>query len=136
VALWDVHRDVRDNRIIAIRPAAWFAKRLAESLKNSLTKDKDGKPWSCLQADYEFPFAVTTEELGTTYFDKDAVSLEKGGDGLTKTAKELAMASEIKDDSAAAVTAAKALTVEQLDTEIQARGYKPISRVAAVIEEL
>jgi hypothetical protein len=123
MALWDIQRDSRDGRILCIRPSGYFAARLAESLKDSLTKDKDGKPVSCI-ADHLPPFVITTEELGPTYFEKDAISAEKGGDGLTKTAKQLAVESTVKAEP---VTSIKVLTVEQLDAEIQARGYKPIS---------
>lgn len=137
MALWDIQRDSRTGQIVMIRPEGWFAKRLAESLKNSATKDKDGKPWSCLQADYVFPFAITTEELGLDYFAKVDASLEMGGDGLTKSAKDLA-----DDSTADALVATKPtevlpkFTVAQLDAEIQRRGYKPISLAAAMAGEL
>lgn len=136
MSLWDVQRDTRTGQIVMIRPADWFAKRLAESLKNSVTKDKDGKPWSCLQADYEFPFAITQEEVAGNP-TKDSVSLEHGGDGLTKTAKQLAQAAAIADVLKAAPTEVSgALTVAQLDAEIQKRGYKPISLASVAAGEL
>jgi len=128
--LWDVQRDVRTGQAVMIRPAGWFAERLAESLATSTAKGKDGKPWSCWQCNVEFPFAITQEEVAGNP-TKDSVSLEHGGDGLTKTAKQLADASNL-----AALVAEKpaevsgALTVAQLDAEIQKRGYKPISLAA------
>jgi hypothetical protein len=109
MGLWDVQRVVATGQIVAIRPAGF---------KRWGTGDNAGN------------LKITQEELGLTYFDKDAASLEKGGDGVSKTAKQLQAEATIQ---AAPAEAAKALTVEQLDAEIQARGYKPISKVAVAV---
>ncbi len=113
MAKWDVQRDTRDNRIIAIRP---------EGFKGWGTGDKVK------------PLAVAVEDLGLTYFDKQAVSLEFGGDGLTKSAKDLA--ASVAVDSVVAEKPAEVvakLTIADIDAEIQKRGYKPLS-LASVVE--
>ena len=131
MALFDIQRDVRTGQAVMIRPAGWFAKELAKSLATSLTKGKDGKPWSCWQCNVEYPFAITQEEVAGNP-TVDTVSLEHGGDGLTKTAKQLAASAVVLDAAKAAPTeVSAALTVADLDAEIQKRGYKPISLAAA-----
>ena len=112
MALWDVQRDTRDGRIVAIRPAGFKGWGTGDNVK---------------------PLAVAQEELGLTYFDKVAVSLEKGGDGLTKSAKALADSAAV--DSIVAEKPAEILpklTVADIDAEIQKRGYKPLSLASVV----
>lgn len=93
MARWDVQRDVRDGRIIAIRPEGYWAKHPE------------------FTGDNIYPLQVASEDLGLSYYDLDAVSLEKGGDGLAKTAKQLRAEVAAQEDPE---SAAKALTIEQL----------------------
>ncbi|KAF0156308.1 MAG: hypothetical protein FD189_1113 [Elusimicrobia bacterium] len=115
MALWDVQVDARDGRIIAVRPAGF-------------------RHWGT--GDDVSPLRVLRDqELGLDYDRKVEISLERGGDGLTRDKRELERAAVLAEAPKEEVAAElPKLTVAQLDAEIQRRGYKPLSLAQALSE--
>jgi len=101
MSVWEVQRDKRDNRIIAIRPVGFRGwGRL------------DGKP----------PLEIKQEDLGLEYHRLDEVSVSKNGNGIDKSEQELIKEQAIKglvEEDPAAVAAQ--LTVADLEAEIAKR---------------
>jgi hypothetical protein len=122
MALFDVQRDTQDGRIVSIRPANYW-----RDLRKRLEAKTDGRRYP--MADDQPPFAITQEDLGIAYLDKVEISLERGGDGLTKTRKDLIREAEVLE---APEKVAAVLTVEQIEAEIVKRGYKPLTLADAI----